>query len=359
MTTPVSEAEAREVTAATLATHPPAEPREGQNFLTTALRYAQEVYAHRAQHALSFGSPILLVCSERPSREPTLACSTPVPNFRHSVDAVRDGRVFVVSQSLSGAYELPGGATTSDHLAHRILASDLGSCETAMLDGANTRLVYFPKGVSAETLARTYDVAFQHPAHLTASVLETWIERFASSALTTPQGGYVIWRDAEQHVPCPRIERTIQAYLVPALKAMLFEYVVTPEFEMVAGRADIVVAANPAKSVTGVGVAELKVLCSRRPSQKKAYTTEGPKIHAGAVREGITQAKSYRVECGADFSIVCCFDLRIKKQSKPLSLPSIKKMAASHQVTLHSYPVYPSAKTYRNAQSARRSRSKR
>jgi hypothetical protein len=175
------------------------------------------------------------------------------------------------------------------------------------------------------------------------------IDRAHHDSIVTPRPrgsqGMKLWKNASKHHPVKDVEARIQEILRIALTAALPPtMVVRDEQHQTTGRIDLEIEESNAMPGHFVrhALLELKVL--------RSYGSTGRTVSVAnvtnAIKEGVSQAKSYRDERETQSAALCCFDMR-KEPGGTDCFDPVKQQARRNKVELRVWPVYASAKQYR------------
>ena len=162
-----------------------------------------------------------------------------------------------------------------------------------------------------------------------------------------PQGGR-LWRNASEY----RVKRDAEALVQSHLKAglvMRFPYcTIRHEQPQQAGRTDIEIEQrNPhdGAAFTLHAIIELKVL--------RSFGSTGSKVTQAAterqIREGVRQAAAYRKYKSAEWSALCCFDMRRIDVGCDSCFASVRDWAKDLEVLLRRWFLYASTEAHRQA----------
>jgi hypothetical protein len=177
------------------------------------------------------------------------------------------------------------------------------------------------------------------------------VDRAHRDSIVTPRPrgsqGSKLWKNAGKHHPVEDAEARIQEILRVALTAALPPtMMVRDEQHQTTGRIDLEIEesnATPGHFVRHA-LLELKVLRSYRSTGRAVSRASV----ADAIKEGVSQAKSYRDERETLSAALCCFDMR-KEPGGADCFDPVKQKARRNKVALRVWPVYASAKQYRTA----------
>ncbi len=170
------------------------------------------------------------------------------------------------------------------------------------------------------------------------------LEDVRHSSLLTPQiGPPGFWANAATYEPGPEAERTIQWIVAAQMRSLFRPLLVDTEQEIPLGRIDVLFT-NPRPtpgSPLHPALVELKALKSR----SNGGAAFAPSKNIKAVIKGMRQAKSYREEKHATYSVLACFDLRQTKNdilAEPLCRAARQKYFTDDRVRDVVLPVYAS-----------------
>lgn len=198
---------------------------------------------------------------------------------------------------------------------------------------------YYPYGLgAAEGVFQLRLVSA--PVTLT-EILEI-VDRVWHSTLRAPNShrGETFWSDPATYEVDSRAELKVQSYVRCGLAAALGPGcdVEIEQDANAAGRLDIEILqriGGPTSARQRRAVLELKIV--------RKFDAAG-KRH---VKDGVDQAYAYRTERGVIESALCCFDMRRPPHHD--CFVHVRKDAATLDIVLRTWVLYPSAKAYRDA----------
>lgn len=260
------------------------------------------------------GFPSVFVLSERTARsdarkiDPGATRLTDI-NLRQAGEW--EGKlVFTASHGTGGwALTLPGNS--ADAAIDLLEQHGFGHLPVAVLYPQVRALSCYQKGGISENAPIRLDLPAQ-VRPVTISDIFAVLDDVRKNSLLTPQiGPPGFWKNAATYEPGPEAERTIQWIVAAQLRSSFRPLIVDSEQEISLGRIDLVITnPNPTEQVPlHPAVIELKALKSR----SHGGTSFAQSKNIKAVIKGMRQAKSYREEKQARYSVLGCFDLRKEK----------------------------------------------
>lgn len=272
-----------------------------------------------------------------------------VPMFDNGLTMVT-GRVwFTAAAVVSARYlELPDEASDDAHFSYVVDCLGLGSQQTVVFDPrpANPELRWYPEGLSEP------DVVEQKPLAGDVTVSEVFeaIERIYQQNLITPISlppGTGLWINSRLYHPRENAEALVQSYLKIGLTGAFPSCIFRHEQSQPAGRTDLeIFTINPldGKSSVAYAIIELKVLRSfgsRGAAVSQAYTNS-------AIEEGVKQAAAYRETKPANWSALCCFDMRKDDLGEDACFFHVRCLATHREVSLKRWFIFASSSAYRD-----------
>jgi len=168
--------------------------------------------------------------------------------------------------------------------------------------------------------------------------------------LATPHGGAKLWKSAKKYWASKEAEKKVQYTLRLALHHELPTATIRLEQPGMVGRLDLEIEEPLFAEGTFVrhAILELKILRSFGSSGRKVSDQE----NRLAVKDGVSQAASYKAIRGAKAAALCCFDMR-KTFTDQGCFRGFNAEAKRKEVRLRAWHIYASAAELRSAEPAK------
>ena len=230
-------------------------------------------------------------------------------NLRHPGEW--EGKLIFTAAHGTGGWTLPLPENSADAAIDLLEANGFGDLPVAVVYPQQRALSCYQDGGISESAPIRLDLPAQVRAVTIAEIFEV-LEDIRRNSLLTPQiGPPGFWADAPGYEPGPETERTIQWIVAAQLRSNFRPMIVDSEQEIALGRIDLVFT-NPIPTEElplHPAVIELKAL----KSKSNGGAAFSPSKNVKAVIKGMRQAKAYREEKSARYSVLGCFDLRRDK----------------------------------------------
>ena len=226
---------------------------------------------------------------------------------------------------------------------------NLASQPTLIFDPrtALAQLRWYPKGLGQPN---NVELKLLEGAVEPEDVLEA-IDRLYNECFVTPSGlpqGINLWANASRHWPRKDAEVLIQSHLKAGLVSRFPFCKVRHEQSQPAGRSDLEIEQSDPldhSHITRHAVIELKVLRSFWASGSIVSDTETKEW----ISEGVQQATAYCAEKDAQWSALCCFDMRKTDPGDGRCFAHVQTSADEQGVKLRRWFLYASPAEYRKA----------
>ena len=261
------------------------------------------------------------------------------------------GRLWFTAAAVVSAHyvELPQDSKDADRFSYVVDQLNLGSQPTLIFDPrtSSPQLRWYPKGLGnpdiVELKPLTGDVSPE-------AVYET-IDRLYMHCLVTPTSlpyGGNLWNDAAKCWPQESAEALVQSHLKIALVSTFPFCTVRHEQTQQTGRNDLEIEEpDPLdrSHVTRHATIELKVL---RSFGSTGLAVSDARIDEW-IEEGVLQAWAYRENKSAQWSALCCFDMRKEDPGNQACFAHVLQDAATKEINLWRWFLYSSSANYREA----------
>ncbi|HEV2598452.1 hypothetical protein [Sphingopyxis sp.] len=221
------------------------------------------------------------------------------------------GKLVFTAAHGTGGWAIPLPDNSADAAIDLLEANGFGELPIAVIYPEARTLSCYQEGGTSEKAPIQLVLPSQIRPVTINDIFEV-LEHVRRNGLLTPQVGPPgFWANPATYEPGPEAERTIQWIVAMQLSSSFRPIQVEPEQQVALGRIDLVMT-NPkptAEVPLHPAVIELKALKSR--SNGGAPFAASKNIRA--VVKGMRQAKSYREEKEARYSVLGCFDLRQNK----------------------------------------------
>ncbi|MEX2291790.1 MAG: hypothetical protein WD794_15875 [Mycobacteriales bacterium] len=257
-----------------------------------------------------------------------------------------EGQLWFVGPPVVRGVAAPLSVDSDDAIWQQVEELGLGAVPAVLYDPrcSPPTVRFYPNGLADADNCRTTEIA--GTAGVTLDAVFECIDHLHLTELVTPDAQSELgrlWRDPGKGWPVPQAELTVQMHLRTALNAWFPTCTIRPEQSQVSGRLDLEVEERDESRPAGFvrhAVLELKVLRSRNSTGASTSAAQTEKW----VEEGVEQAFAYRSERDALASALCCFDMRAQHDDP---FGAVSEKAATLQVALRAWPLFPSAKKWR------------
>lgn len=248
--------------------------------------------------------------------------------------------VYLVGRSPNGnGWKLP--LTGQDHQANCTETTNqaLDNLPTIVLGLNSTDILFLPRGIRYADDHGILIPASHDGSPMKDEVLTLELNSFAEKNLASDELRSELWEDPSKYWPIEQAERTIQKFLLIALRAVFKNYVILSETKVVAGRIDILILPGSSNEA-GKVVLELKAL--------RQYGSTGTSVSSSTTTEhinsGVIQAYTYFKDA---MKYICTYDMRKNNSTEVFTQAMID--CDKYDVKLRTFKVHPSAVSVREA----------
>lgn len=260
------------------------------------------------------GTPSVFVLSERTARADARkidATATRLIDINLRKPSEWGGKLVFTAAHGTGGWTVPLPGNSADVAIDLLEEHGFGHLPVAVLYPQARALSCYQDGGISESAPIRLDLPAQIRPVTIKDIFEV-LDDIRKNSLLTPQiGPPGFWSNPTNYEPGPEAERTIQWIVAAQLRSSFRPMIVDSEQEIALGRIDLVITnPTPTEDVPlHPAVIELKALKSR----SNGGAAFAPSKNVKAVVKGMRQAKSYREEKQALYSVLGCFDLRRDK----------------------------------------------
>lgn len=272
-----------------------------------------------------------------------------VPSVNNGLTMVVGRLWFTAPPVVSGHYiELPQDADDDARFSYVTDNLALGSLPTLIFDprSVNPELRWYPKGLADTNCVEVKPLQGDVTPDMIFEAIEDLYRQCLVTPTSMPQGGN-LWQNTQKYWVRKDAEARVQALLKAGL-AMKFPFcTIRHEQTQNTGRTDLEISQiNLLNSgmTTHHAILELKVL--------RSFGSTGISMSDSQTKEwildGVKQAASYRMERGAQWSALCCFDMRKEDFGDNLYFADVQNLAGQLEVMLNRWFLHANARSYRN-----------
>jgi hypothetical protein len=249
--------------------------------------------------------------------------------------------VYVLGRTASGnAWKLPHSGADYQANCKMVLDSGLRKLPAIILGNHGGAVLFFPAG-----LEQSDDGGFTLPARTSQSALSDLhltaeLEHFSKRILPEQAVRAKLWQDAPRYWPIRDAEKTIQSFLLIALRQVFKPNLFIAEPDVLGGRLDILILPRESNG-SGRSLLELKVV---RQFSETGNEYPLPSTALESLRKGIVQAKTY---ISATHKYLCAFDMRKDRGESLFTTIEVECNGAG--VKLRRYDVPNSSQAVRDA----------
>ena len=284
-----------------------------------------------------------------PSPPPSVPAANRVPMLDNGLTPIL-GRIWFSSVSVVSAHygQLPQG---DDNSRFNFVCDDLdvGSCPTIIYDPRlhPPELRWYPKGLEWPDMRELKSLAVKvNKADVESAIDFIYQQCLITPSATLPAGNP--WKKASKAWPRSDAEAVLHSVIRSGLVTAFPACTIRPEQPIPAGKYDLGIEKEndlDRSIVNRIAVLELKVLRSFSCSGNR----KAPGESAKRIDEGTTQAAEYRTNLGAEWSTLCCFDMRENDLGCEWCHSEAKNRASHLDVALWRWFLFHSSRQYRNA----------
>jgi hypothetical protein len=221
------------------------------------------------------------------------------------------GKLVFTAPHGTGGWCMPLPQNSVDVALDVLEQNDFGHLPAAIIYPERRALSCYQEGGASVSAPINLDLPAASRQVTIADIFDV-LEDIRRKSLLTPQiGPPNFWADGPTYEPGPEAERTIQWIVAAQLRSAFRPLEVDMEQEISLGRMDVLMT-DPNRAsgqFLHPAIIELKALKSR----SHGGAPFAPSKNIKAVVKGMRQAKAYRMEKGAQYSVLGCFDLRKDK----------------------------------------------
>lgn len=289
-------------------------------------------------------SSIILVFSTKPA---VLAGKVPgcVRMFQFGMLAVRpEPGVYIVGRTVYGnAWRVPGATNDYQALCQQLEALNLGNQTCVVLGNSTSAALLLPHGVlGADVSAGIILPHYKTDSPLDDEILSAELKHFADNVLAAEDLRKTMWvkGKASQFWPIELAEKTIQTYLLIALRSTFKRYDFLDETRVTPGHIDIFILPK-SNDEAGRAVLELKAIRQYGSTGKSVSTADALKHLQGGMDQALTYVED------ATNKYLCAYDMR-KVRDQTL-LDEAKAGCDAVGVSFRAYEVFESATAVRES----------